>query len=173
MGAIAHVRCDEDKIRQNTRSNICLQIIKRNDALVTTRRIEANRIEINERIMLLTVIHCAADETWLGHILLIRFPCTTAVFNQIWQTGNVYKTISAVRTDAKCVSADHRNVIRQAGMGYGVKLSQQSVVIGKPVEGWHSRVADHRAEFFVLEDQNYNMVKIWESAVLVWLSRSR
>src|SRR6185503_2268130 len=115
---------------------------------------------VNERIMLLGIVTFASKITWLRHILLISFPCTSAGFDEVWQAGRIDKTIVAITLNPKCVAAHQCNIVREAGMPDRVILRQQRVFTRQPVVIWHKRITDDCAKFLVLEHDNDYMLEV-------------
>jgi len=72
--------------------------------------------------MLLNIIYFIAKKAWFRHILLVRFPCATAGFDVVRQTGCVDETVVAIDINSECITTYQGNVIGQTGMRDGVIL---------------------------------------------------
>ena len=110
--------------------------------------------------MLLIILDRVPDKTLGRHILLIRFPCTPAGFDEVWQAGRIHKTISTIGFDAKGIASHQGNIVRQAGMPNRVILGEQCIFTGKLVVVGHERIPDDRTKFLILEHDDHDMFKI-------------
>ncbi len=156
MGAVAQVRGDENEIRKGIRREVQIKIRQRADAPLTARGVQSNWVEVHERVVLLGVVSPRADETRPEHVLLVGLPRPPAGFDQVGQAGRIDETILAVAINFKSISADHGNVVGQAGMGHRVVLGEQGVVVCQAVEDRHVRVINDPIEFLVFKDDDGN-----------------
>ena len=97
----------------------------------------------------------------MRHILKIGAPGSAADFDLIRQVSSGDKTVVAIRADPKCISAEHGQIIGQAGMSDGVILHQEGIAIRILVVIWHRSISDHRAKLMVLKKEHHDMFKIW------------
>ncbi len=158
---VAQVRGDENEIRKRSRFDVRLKHSKGHNALFAARGIQPDRVEVNERIMLLNVVAFASEKAWFRDILLIRFPGAASGFDQVREAGRIDEAIAAIALDPKCVTAHQCNIVRQAGMPDCVILREQGVFTRQPVVIRHERIANHGSKLLVLEHDDDDMVEVW------------
>src|SRR4029450_11451642 len=97
-------------------------------------------VKINKWIMFLNIIAPVAKKTRFGQILLVGFPGTATLFDQVRKTAGVDKTLIAISINTKGISTHQREVVRQAGMPDRVIFCQQRIFMRESVIGGHERV---------------------------------
>ena len=85
MRVVAKIWGDEQKIWERARRNVRGKLRERNNAAITARRIQTDRLKIYERIMFhgVTVV-VRSRKARRRHVLLIRFPRPPAGLDLIW-----------------------------------------------------------------------------------------
>jgi hypothetical protein len=142
---IANIWGDEDEIWKGAVRQIRIQHFKWYHRPITAFLIEADIIEVNERIVLLEISQGILLVTGCWHVFLVGLPGQPGGFDQVRQAGCINKTIHTGVVDPEGIPADHGNIIGQARMTEG-KLLRQTIEI------WHLTAADNGAELLILKN---------------------
>ena len=142
MGVVALVRDDEDEIRQRSTGEIGFEFQQGYDAARTASLVQADGVEVNERVVLLDVNVGIAHVARTRHVLEVAFPRPPAGLDLVRQAGGVDEAVRTGAVYPESVAAHQSDVIGQAGMRDGIVLGEQSIFPSPAVVIGHLIVAD-------------------------------